>query len=116
MSIRRGEVYFTELGPTVGREQSGRRPVVVVSNDTINAKPLVILVVPGTRAIKAPVSSPANVFVPQGEANLPQDTVFLAFQAKAIDASRIKSPPVGTLSAQSMEKLSQALAWSLDIS
>jgi mRNA interferase MazF len=115
MNVSRGDVYFIELGPTFGREQSGRRPVVVVSNDTINAKPLVILVVPGTRAIKSPVSSPANVFVPQGEANLPQDTVFLTFQAKAIDASRIKTSPVGTLSAQSMEKLSKALAWSFDI-
>lgn len=41
MPVRRGEVYFIELSPTVGREQSGRRPVVIVSNDGLNAKPLV---------------------------------------------------------------------------
>jgi mRNA interferase MazF len=49
MVVRRGEIYFVELGPTLGREQAGRRPVVVVSNDAINSKPLVIMVVPGTR-------------------------------------------------------------------
>lgn len=115
MKVHRGEVYFVELGPTVGREQAGRRPVVVISNDTINSKPLVITVVPGTSAIKAPASLPSNVLVSQGEANLPRDTVFLAFQAKAIDPSRFQSPPVGALSAASMAKLARALEWSLGI-
>ena len=110
----RGDVYFVELGPTVGREQSGRRPVVVISNDTINARPLVITVVPGTRAIKAP-GSPSNVFVPQGEEGLPHDTMFLTFQAKAIDPSRIRTPTVGTLSAASMDAMSKALSWSFAI-
>ena len=49
MTVRRGEVYFVDLNPTAGREQAGRRPVVVVSNDTLNARPLVVAVVPGTR-------------------------------------------------------------------
>jgi mRNA interferase MazF len=115
MAVRRGEVYFIELSPTVGREQAGRRPVVIVSNDALNAKPLVYLVVPGTNAAKAP-PSPATVFVPQGEANLPKETAFLAFQTKAIDPSRIQSAPVGTLTPATMEKIDQALAWSLDVS
>ena len=115
MGVHRGEVYFVELGPTVRREQSGRRPVVVISNDTINAKPLVIMVVPGTRAVKAPIASPSNVFVPKGEANLPQDTVFLTFQAKAIDSTRIHTPPIGILTPESMERLSRAFAWSFGI-
>lgn len=55
MPIRRGEIYFVDLGPTIGREQSGRRPVVVVSRDEINVQPLVVMVVPGTRRAKAPI-------------------------------------------------------------
>ena len=31
--IRRGQVYFVNLNPTHGREQAGRRPVLVVSAD-----------------------------------------------------------------------------------
>lgn len=114
MAVRRGDVYFVELGPTIGREQAGRRPVVVVSNDTINAKPLVVMVVPGTRATKAP-PSPSNVFVAKGEANLPQDTMFLTFQAKSIDPNRLRTPPVGSLAAATMEKVSKALAWTLAV-
>jgi mRNA interferase MazF len=37
MAIRRGEVYFVNLSPTSGREQAGRRPVLVVSNDVRNS-------------------------------------------------------------------------------
>lgn len=34
--IKRGEIYFVILNPVQGREQSGRRPVLVLSIDTIN--------------------------------------------------------------------------------
>src|SRR5208337_4952949 len=48
MPILRSEVYFVELGPTRGKELDlKRRPVVVVSTNDINRKPLVITVVPG---------------------------------------------------------------------
>jgi hypothetical protein len=33
--MRRGEVYFVDLDPVVGREQGGRRPVVVLSIDAL---------------------------------------------------------------------------------
>ena len=79
MGIQRGEVYFVDLEPTVGREQAGRRPVVVVSNDTLNGLPLVILTVPGTRRFHSPFTYPSNVHVPAGEGGLHADTVFLAF-------------------------------------
>ncbi|NIM14580.1 MAG: type II toxin-antitoxin system PemK/MazF family toxin [Candidatus Aminicenantes bacterium] len=34
--ILRGEIYWADLEPTVGREQSGLRPVLVVSHDVFN--------------------------------------------------------------------------------
>lgn len=34
--ILRGEIYWAKLDPTVGSEQAGRRPVLVVSNDIFN--------------------------------------------------------------------------------
>ena len=33
--IQRGEIYFVDLNPIKGREQSGSRPVLVLSSDTI---------------------------------------------------------------------------------
>lgn len=36
--ILRGEIYWAELDPTVGREQGGLRPVVVISKDVFNER------------------------------------------------------------------------------
>ena len=36
--ILRGEVRWADLSPTRGREQSGRRPVLVISQDVFNAR------------------------------------------------------------------------------
>ena len=34
--ILRGDICWAELEPTIGNEQAGRRPVLVVSNDVFN--------------------------------------------------------------------------------
>ena len=42
MAIARGEIYFVNLSPVLGREQAGARPVLVLSIDAINQLPLAI--------------------------------------------------------------------------
>jgi mRNA interferase MazF len=36
--ILRGEIYWAELDPTVGHEQSGLRPVLVISHNIFNER------------------------------------------------------------------------------
>jgi mRNA interferase MazF len=46
---RRSEVWLVDFGDPVGREQSGRRPAVVVSADPLNeSRAGVVIVVPTT--------------------------------------------------------------------
>jgi mRNA interferase MazF len=113
MAIHRVEVYFVDLNPTLGREQSGKRPVLVVSNDLVNSKPLVVVVVPETRGSKVKVDYPGNVRVPAGEANLPEETVFLSFQVRALDHTRFRDPPIGRLSQSFLDQLDKTLFWTL---
>jgi mRNA interferase MazF len=47
-SVRRGEVYLVELGPTRGREIRKMRPCVVVSPDELNAHMGTFIVAPLT--------------------------------------------------------------------
>jgi mRNA interferase MazF len=56
---RRGEIYFLDLDPARGREQAGRRPVLVLSIDAINRLPLVV----GTKGENVPRDYPTNVRV-----------------------------------------------------
>ena len=88
--IHRGEIYFTNLNPTKGRKQRGRRPVLVVSVDAINSQPLVVAVVVGTDAKNVPRDYPVNVRLSAEETGLPQDTVFLCFQIRSLGASRFQ--------------------------
>ena len=37
-AILRGEIYWADLDPTLGHEQAGRRPVLVLSEDVFNAR------------------------------------------------------------------------------
>ena len=115
MAIHRGEVYFVDLGSTVGHEQSGRRPVAVVSHEDINCMPLVVAVAPGTRGRKSRKANPTNVRVPPGEANLSEETVFLTFQVRALDHTRFGGPPLGRLSPEWMAKIDAALAYALSL-
>ena len=46
---RRGDVWLVDFGSPIGREQAGRRPAVVVSDDLMNAGPSgLVIVVPIT--------------------------------------------------------------------
>ena len=37
-AILRGEIWWADLNPTIGREQSGVRPVLIISEDLFNEK------------------------------------------------------------------------------
>ncbi|MGH7964038.1 MAG: type II toxin-antitoxin system PemK/MazF family toxin [Candidatus Binatia bacterium] len=90
--ITRGQIYFVNLSPTQGREQAGRRPVLVISADAINRQPLVVTVVVGTDAKNVFRDYPTNVRVTAKETGLPLDTVFLCFQMCSLDPARFFDP------------------------
>ena len=113
--ISRGQIYWASLSPTHGREQAGRRPVLVVSVDAINKQPLVVTVVVGTDAKRLTKDYPTNVRVTARETGLPRDTVFLCFQVRSLDQARFIDPQtrrptlMGTLPAQRMRSVETAL-------
>jgi mRNA interferase MazF len=107
--ISRGQIYFASLDPVQGREQAGRRPVLVVSSDAINRLPLVVTVVVGTDAANITRDYPVNMRVPARESGLPQDTVFLCFQVRFLDPARLIHPFVGSLPGPAMTAVDAAL-------
>lgn len=108
--ISRGQIYFVNLVPTHGREQAGKRPVLVVSSDGINRQPLVVSVVVGTSAANVPRDYPTNVRVTANESGLKKDTVFLCFQLRSLDPGRFATPaPAGLVPSVRMEDVDRAL-------
>ena len=119
--VRRGQIYFVDLDPTHGREQAGRRPVLVVSTDAINRQPLVVTVIVGTDAKNVPRDYPTNVRLTAAETGLPRDTVFLGFQVRSLDPGRFidaktRRPALaGILPPTRMAEVEQALRLVLEL-
>ena len=107
--IKRGDVYFVDLNPTKAREQSGKRPVLVLSIDSINRLPLVVTVVVGTKGENLPHDFHTNVRVSALESGLPMETVFLCFQIRSIDPGRFPETPAGQLSNKTLERIEDAV-------
>jgi mRNA interferase MazF len=60
-----------------------------LSTDAINALPLVVTVVIGTKGDNVKQDYPTNVRVPASVSGLSLETVFLCFQIRSLDPSRI---------------------------
>lgn len=68
MPPRRGEIWLVDFGEPIGREQSGRRPAVVVSADALNESPAgVIMVVPCTTTHR---DLPSHIEIDPGDSGL----------------------------------------------
>jgi mRNA interferase MazF len=115
MTIKRGEIYFVDLNPVQGREQAGRRPVLVLSSDAINQLPLVVTVVVETKGANLTKDYPMNVRVSVDESGLPMETVFLGFQIRSLDRGRFPSTPAGKLQGTTLARIENAVRFTLNL-
>ena len=111
-TIRTGEIWLAELDPVVGREQSGRRPVVVVSSDGLHSLPInMLVVVPLTGHDRGLVTQPRIAGERSGLSRIsfarPEDL-------RAIDASRLKRR-LGHLSADELAEIRKVMRYFLDL-
>lgn len=112
--MTRGEVYLAALDPTRDSEQSGTRPVIVVSRDAINRSSPVVIVVPCTSWSSERRLYPSQVLITAPDGGFSNDTVALGEQLRAITRGRL-GDRWGAVSAAAMERLDRALAIALDL-
>jgi mRNA interferase MazF len=109
--MKRGDVFLADLNPTRGSEQAGVQPVVLVQRNSIGRFTKTILVVPITSNLRR-AQIPGTVSIPSGEGGLTQDSVALCYQAVVLDQGRFIRK-IGALSGPSLERLRQALIYTL---
>jgi mRNA interferase MazF len=88
VEIRRGDVFLVDLNPTVGAEQAGIRPALVVQIDRANEASPHTVIVPFTTRIRD-VKLPSHVRIPAGVGGLGEDSVLLCEQIRVIDRRRL---------------------------
>ena len=84
--ILRGEIRWADLDPVRGREQGGRRPVLIISQDVFNEHS-------GTAVVMAITSRPQQAGFPLtlklGEAGLPKESWLKISQVRTLAVERI---------------------------
>ena len=87
VSVKRGDVVVANLDPTIGVEIKKTRPVVVLSNDSINQYSQLVVVVPLTK--NTAHLSPSHTVIPKGIARLAFASKAVTEQVKALDKRRL---------------------------
>ena len=113
MLIRRGDLFWVNLVPTRGSQQTGRRPVVVIQNDIGNAYAATTIIAPLTSSALSK-EYPVNVFIPKNLAGLKADSTVLLSQIRVIDKLRLEQY-IGHLTAPFMKKIDTAIKNSLGL-
>jgi mRNA interferase MazF len=86
--IKRGEIYWADLGENIGSEPSFNRPVLIMQANVINRSNFNTIVIIGITSSLAYSDIPGNVFISKDDGYLPKDSVICVAHMTAIDKSR----------------------------
>ena len=111
--FRRGEIYFADLDPHYGSEQGGKRPVIVIQNNTGNKFAPTVIVAAVTSKVSKKPNQPTHVLIEQNPA-FSRPSVVLLEQIFTIDKERIQRL-LGQTTPDEMYQISEALMNSLDL-
>lgn len=112
MSARRSEVWLVDFGDPVGRDQSGRRPAVVVSADSLNeSRAGVVVVVPITTACRG---LPSHIEIDRGSSGLDEVSYAKCEEVKSVSDERLIGR-LGVVGDEVMFGAARALRFLLDL-
>ena len=112
-AFRRGEIYFADLDPHYGSEQGGKRPVIVIQNNTGNKFAPTVIVAAVTSKVSKKPNQPTHVLIEQNPA-FSRPSVVLLEQIFTIDKERIQRL-LGQTTPDEMYQINEALMNSLDL-
>ena len=103
--ILRGEIRWANLNPTLGHEQSGLRPVLILSNDIFNERMQIVIAIALTS--KQPrFGFPLALEVDSVE--LPKKSWALMGQVRTLSAERI-GKKLGLVSIEEIDRIIEGL-------
>lgn len=114
--MKRGEVYWADLVPRSGSEQTGRRPVIVVSHDGFNQTPgwRSIIVVPISTSSSQGKRGPTVIELSGGAAGLPKTSFAVCHQVTTLDRAKM-TKRIGALPPEFLRELEEGLKAAMDL-
>jgi mRNA interferase MazF len=100
--VRRGEVWMVDFGAPSGPEQAGRRPAIILQDDSVTASLITVVVVPLTTNPRR-LSIPWTVRIDAGD-GVPKESVALCFQVQVRGKARLLHK-LGEVSVPTMKRI-----------
>ena len=99
--MRQGDIWYANLNPSKGGEQSGLRPVVILSGNLLNQHLNVVIVVPLTTKVKKYKGNP--ILRPTKINGLKTESEMLVFHIRSVSKDRLINK-VGTIDRDELER------------
>ena len=104
--MKQGEIWYADLNPTKGSEQSGFRPMVIISGDLLNQYLQVVIACPLTSKVKGYKGN--LVLEPNKSNNLTEKSEVLTFHIRSISKERLMRR-IGILSKSEIQAIKKGL-------
>ena len=111
MKIKSGDIFYANLDPVVGSEQSGIRPVIVIQNNIGNKYSSTIVVVPITSSI---YRSNLSTHISLVNTKMSKKSIALVEQIRTIDKSRLLEK-ITYVDKEDLKRIKEAIKKNLDI-
>jgi mRNA interferase MazF len=111
--MKRGDIYFAQLDPTIGSEIQKTRPVIIVSNDVANRSSNLLTVIPLTSSVQK--IYPFEVGLLASETGLTKTSKALAQQIRTLDKRRLAGRCQGNVQPAKMKLVDDAIRLHLSL-
>ncbi len=82
-------IFWANLDPVKGSEQSGLRPVLVISAEEVNQALPIVSVLPLTSVKPGRRVYPTETFLPAAYTGLPKDSIAMTHQIRVVSKERL---------------------------
>ena len=110
--MKRGEIWWVNLREPIGSEPGYRRPVLIVSSDSMNCSWISTILTAVLTTNLNLAAAPANVFVSAEELGLTKDSIVNVSQLVTVDKDFF-SDYIGELNEDTMIKVDEGLRLAL---
>ena len=112
--MKRGEIWWADLGRGRGSEPAKRRPVLVIQSDPFNVSRIGTVIVATITPNLRLADAPGNVRISRRSSRLPKDSVVNVSQVVTLDKSMLTSQ-VASLTQRVMNDVDEGLRLALGL-
>ena len=113
--VSKWDIYFCNLDPTIGSEQRGTRPVLVISSDSVNHNLPVVTVIPLTSVELNDKLYASEIELDTVVTGLPKNSAAMLQQIRTVSSKRLHSFSGKIIDSDAKERINQALKFYFDL-